>query len=107
MNLSQRIVLVLAFLVILVMALFPPWVYVSDSPQLLRRAERPAGYHLIFGQHAPEDIGQLATLFSLEPNQDGTSLRYFSIRLDGTLLLVQITATMLLTSILYLALRRR
>lgn len=109
MNLPQRIVLIFAFLTILGMALFPPWVYVYDFLGKAH-AERPAGYHFISGQHVPRDQAQLAVLFALDPNVLGTistGLQFYSIRLDATRLLVQISAILLLTSILYLALRSR
>jgi hypothetical protein len=111
MNLSQRIVLVLAFLVILVMALFPPWFFVFDPPTMLRqnfvKAERPAGYHLLFTDHSPEDQIQLLRLFNLIPEpweEPILSLQSFSIRLDTSRLAVQIGAVVLLAAILYLAL---
>jgi hypothetical protein len=105
MNPSQRIVLILAFLAILGMALFPPWTFIYDEPEA-KRVERPAGYHLIFGQYAPENLDQLKAQFGLRPDYH-TALQFFSIRIDGTRLFVQISTTMVLTSILYLALRRK
>jgi hypothetical protein len=108
MNLPQRIVLVLAFLVILVMALFPPWVYVLNASEAHIHAERPAGYHLLFGQHVPTDQSQLLTLFGIPPTEyEWAPLSFFSLRIDGTRLFIQLAATILLTSILYLALRRK
>ena len=114
MNPGQRVVLILSFLVVLGMALFPPWIYVYDPPQsALRqefvRAERPAGYHLIFGVHIPEDQTALMKLFNLRPQYgyewEFFGLQFFSVRMDGTRLAIQITAALVLTATLYLALR--
>jgi LmbE family N-acetylglucosaminyl deacetylase len=150
MNLPQRIVLIVGFIAILAMALFPPWVYVYDPPEGPRRlgvkVERPAGYHLVFGEHVPQDQTQLIKIFNMMPPEvekqiqalteqigqttDGhkqdqlvnqiaelrkqyppswyfAGLQFFSVRMDITRLAVQIGATLLLTSILYLALRRK
>ena len=109
MNIPQRIVLVLGFLIILGMSLFPPWVFVYNFLGKAH-AERPAGYHFIFGQHVPQDQTQLAALFSLDTKILGTislSLQFYSMRLDGTRLFIQISATVLLVSILYFALRSK
>jgi hypothetical protein len=109
MNISQRIILILAFLIILGMALFPPWVYVYNFFGKVQ-AERPGGYHFIFGQHVPQDQTQLAALFSLDTSTLGTislGLQFYSMRLDGTRLFIQISATLLLMAILYFALRSK
>ncbi len=111
MNLPQRIVLIFAFVIVLGMALFPPWFFVFDPPAILShnlvRAERPAGYHLLFTDHSPQDQAQLLPLFNLTPHpweQPILSLQAFSIRLDTNRLAVQIGAAVLLAAILYLAL---
>lgn len=113
-NMAQRIVLIAGFLVILIMALFPPWVYVYSPPRDSDavRAERPGGYHLIFNDHVPQDQGQLIALFSLPLGRTAyeselISLRYFSLRIDSQRLEIQIAATLILAAILYLALRSR
>ncbi len=118
MNLPQRIVLILGFLAILGMALFPPWVYVYDYPGCCsgrihaQRSERPGSYHLIFGQHIPQDSTGLVALFNIDttgpkapliPAPD--RLEFFSLRIDGGRLTVQLVGTLLLTAILYFALR--
>jgi len=112
MNLAQRIVLILSFLVLLSMVLFPPWIYVFDPPADLRhhlvKAERPAGYHLLFTDHSPQDQSQLLTVFNLRVapwEQPYLTLLVFSVRLDAGRLAVQLVAVVLLTSILYLALQ--
>lgn len=70
-NLAQRIVLIISFLVILGVSLFPPWTYVFSPPADLRhrfvRTERPAGYHLLFNDHSPQDLSKLLVLFNLTP----------------------------------------
>ena len=109
MNLAQRIVLILGFLIILSMALFPPWIYVYDPPEIVRRhesvgkTERSAGYHLVWNNNIPDDQAYLTQLFSL--NADQADLKFFSMRIDGTRWTIQIIAALLLTGILYLALR--
>lgn len=112
MNIAQRAVLILSFLVILGMALFPPWIYVYNPPRDSDavRAERPAGYHLIFNEHTPQDHSQLIALFNLPTGRTSYeselgSLRYFSIRIDSLRLEIQIAVTLILTAILYLAFR--
>ncbi len=64
MNLAQRAVLLLSFLVVLAIALFPPWIYIYRLPKLPEE-ERAAGYHLIFGQHTPQDRTALVILHRL------------------------------------------
>ena len=120
MNLAQQIVLIVAFLVILGIALFPPWIFVYSFPGCCggaihaEHSERPAGYHLIFGQHVPQDRTYLVALFNI--NMDGWKvpalperdrLEFFALRIDGTLLIVQLGVAIVLTAILYLALRLR
>jgi hypothetical protein len=122
MNSPQRIVLIASFLIILGMALFPPWVYVftptGDLKDILVRTERPAGYHLLFSNHQPTDETALLALFNMGRERrdlwyqpwGGASyflvrLDAFSVRLDTSRLLIQIGVALLLTAILYLALR--
>jgi len=107
-NMAQRIVLISGFLVILGMVLFPPWIYVFSPSAYLRdrfvRTERSAGYHLLFTDHSPRDLSELTALFSL-PSDRFLDLALFSIRLDTGRLQIQIAATLILTAILYFALR--
>jgi len=105
MNVAQRITLIIAFFTILAMSLLPPWLYVHEVPGG-RRIERPAGYHLIFGDHTPRDIEQLTKLFGLPESQFGSQLEYFAVRLDGIRLIAQVTLASLLTFILLLAMSR-
>jgi hypothetical protein len=119
LNLAQRIVLIICFIVILGMTLFPPWVYIFNPPADLRhrfvRVERPAGYHLLFNDHSPQDLSQLLVLFNLTPDAtrvDGyersmMTLSVFSVQLDKNRLAVQIGAALLLTAILCLAFQSR
>lgn len=104
MNLAQRIILALGSIFLFVAILFPPWIYIFRVPDLPQQ-ERPAGYHLIFGQHAPQDAQALSRLFSLQ-YQD-PELEYFSIRIDQTRLTFQIVGILLMMVILYLLLRKR
>lgn len=116
-RLGQRIVLITSFLIILGMTLFPPWIYVFDPPADLRhrfvRTERPAGYHLLFNDHSPQDLDQLLILFNLTPDEtqaDGyersmMNLSVFSTQIDKNRIIVQVGAVLLLTAILYLAFR--
>ena len=94
MNLAQRIVLILGVLVILSMALFPPWVYVYNYPGFqifnAEHSERPAGYHLIFGEHVPQDQTYLVALFDINTTStfrqavmpERSRLQFFSLRID-------------------------
>lgn len=102
--------MIVSFVVILGMALFPPWSFVFDPPAILKglvKAERPAGYHLLFTDHSPQDQDQLLRVFNLTPKpweQTILSLQSFSTRIDTSRLAVQIGAVVLLGAILYLAL---
>ena len=102
MNVPQRIVLFIGFLVLLVVVLFPPWLFVFKHPNLAA-VERPAGYHLILGQHAPQDRTALGQIFSLK--YEHTELMFFNIRIDQTRLTVEIVGVLLVTTILCLLLR--
>ncbi len=101
-NLAQRVLLIAGFLIVLGMALFPPWLYVFKYPGL-PQTERAAGYFLIFEQHSPQDRAALAALFGAP--LDEAERRFFSLQIDRTRLTVQIGATLILITILYLALR--
>ena len=102
MNLAQRIVLLLGFLLLLAIVLFPPWVFIYKHPELAA-IERPAGYHLILGQHAPQDRTELSKLFGLTYRD--VSLAFVNIRIDQTRLTFEIVGVLLLTAILCLLLR--
>jgi hypothetical protein len=107
-NLAQRIILILALLVAFVMVLFPPWVYVYDPPARTRfvRSERPAGYHLLFGSHIPQDQSELNRIFGQSPGfQSG--LQFFSIQLDGARLALQLVGLSVLAVIVFLVLSSR
>ena len=80
MNAAQRIVLILAFLTVLGMALFPPWRAVIDSD------DYTAGYHLIFWP---------AHSFS----------GHSSIRIDIARFAIQLVAIFAVTGVAYLILR--
>src|SRR4051812_16266475 len=106
MNLAQRIILIIAFLAIAAMTIFPPWVYIHNAPQY-KRIERPAGYHLITQNNTPQDITQMAKLFGLETGNWEAQLRFFSVRLDGTRLFIQVCLTLVLTVVLFFILKSR
>ena len=99
MNLAQRVVLIAGFVIILVMVLFPPWLFIFKHPAL-PQSERPAGYHLIFNQGSPEDQQELMRLFAVRSPQMA-QLQYFSVRIDNTRLSVQLIGTLLLIAILF------
>jgi len=113
LNLAQRIVLIISFLVILAMTLFPPWIYVFNPSVPLReagyvRAERTAGYHFMFADHSPLDETQLLAIFNLNPKgweRPFISLHLFAVELNSRQLGIQIAIAVLLTAILYFALR--
>jgi hypothetical protein len=113
LNLAQRIVLVISFLVILGMTLFPPWIYVFNPSVPLReagyvRAERTAGYHFMFADHSPLDETHLLTIFSLNPKgweRPFIFLHLFAVQLNSRQLGIQIAIAVLLTAILYFALK--
>ena len=102
MNLAQRIVLSLGFVFLVTAILFPPWTYIYRFPQL-PEVERPAGYHLILGQHAPQDRSALSQLFAIEYKY--SRLELFNMRIDHTRLIFEIAGVLGLTTILYLLLR--
>lgn len=111
MNFAQRIVPILAFLAILGMTPFPPWVYIYNPParfQAAVKTERPAGYHLFFGGDLPKSQTELVNIFNLNidsATEWSVGLQFFSSRIDATRLTIQILVTLLLTAILYLVLR--
>jgi hypothetical protein len=105
MNVAQRLTLIAGFFAILGMTLFPPWTYLYNPPRL-DRMERPAGYHFLFSDHTPRDQQRLIEIFNLGSNNRALQgLRFFTIRIDTTRLTVQIAATLILITILYLAFR--
>lgn len=101
MNPAQRVVVIFALLVALGMIMFPPWAFVFDPPAggRLAKAERPAGYHLLFGSHVPQDQTELVRIFS-QPSYIG--VQYFSVQIDGARLLMQFVGLAILTGIAYL-----
>ena len=113
MNTAQRIILAAGFLLILIMALFPPWTYTYDPPQRTRRysvagkTEHPAGYHFLFGEHALTEEQDHATLLRLFNLGWDASLESFSIRVDTGRLTIQIVVATILITILCFALKSR
>lgn len=114
MNIVQRIDLVLGALVVAGVFLFPPWVFVLDTPETPgiarmqfpvahRYEERPAGYHLIFGQHVPTDLAALNEAFQTKE----TTLQFFRLRLDRNLLLAEAAGAILFFGLIAIATHRR
>jgi hypothetical protein len=94
MNHSQRIILLIAFVLVLGMVLFPPWIRVYNYPTDLAETmnvsphmEQWAGYHVIF-------IGSSSGPYSI-------------LRIDSTRLSVQLLGALLLTGLLYASLSGR
>ena len=88
MNLAQRIVLIVGFLLILSMSLFPPWkrIYINPADATTPHFEAAAGYHLIL-------------------RNQSTGSFYAMLRIDTTRLGVQFVAVLVLIALLYLILR--
>jgi hypothetical protein len=101
-NVPQRIVLAIGFLVLLVAILFPPWVFIYKHPELAA-LERPAGYHLLFGQDVPQDRTELSKRLDLPVGQ--VSLLFVNLRIDQTRLTFEIVGVLLLIAVLYFLLR--
>jgi hypothetical protein len=106
MNIAQRIVLILGFVAILGIGLFPPWTLILNDVGDHVHAERPAGYHFLFGQHVPQDPTSLAKWFGF-PYVQQDAMPFFSLKIDSVRLLVQLAITLLLTWLLYFAVRPR
>jgi hypothetical protein len=120
-NGRQQLVLTAGVVLTLAMLLFPPWLFVYDLPPESHRgislggdkagsdshghehSERPAGYHFIATQNAPQDTKALALLFS---NED-INLRYVSIKADTVRLAIQLTAMILIVGLMIFLLRAR
>lgn len=95
-------ILILAGLAIGAMALFPPWLYSyrafgpDYTPQTY---ERPAGYHLVIGDHIPSDQTAMDRLFGQQVH-----LPSVSTRIDRGRLVVQIAGALIVGLLLALAL---
>jgi hypothetical protein len=104
---KQRIALIAGFVLILSMALFPPWLTVYDIPAdkdrvvipARGRAERSAGYHFLFQQ---DNSRSMSTYVDLSGE---TAAAYRSTKIDTLRLGVQLIGALLLTGIAYLILR--
>lgn len=117
MNIAQRVALGLGASAILVMAIFPPWRYILDHPDKdLGRTERDAGYHCVFNDNMPTDLTAVNGVFGIQPTsyQIGNQtfshlvpLRFFSIRMDTSRLLVQLAVVAVLCLMLCLMFSRR
>jgi hypothetical protein len=116
MNHKQRITLVVGFLLVLGMSLFPPWRVIYDIPgeqgQKLGfgdtyiggipkgRVERSGGYRFLLGQH-DSTISSTVTVGGEE------TLAYVTTRIDYYRLATQIVVVTLLTGMAYLILRTK
>ena len=115
MNLAQRIVLIIGALAIVAMCLFPPWNFVYDPPSGLReiyvKSERPAGYHPLFIERTPQDLGALMQMFNLQPRTayaaSFITLQSFAMRVDTTRLGIQVGIVTMLTTLLFFILKPR
>jgi len=109
MNVAQRIVLVVAIIVIAAMVTFPPWLFVYNPPkeyaEYFPKTVRPAGYHFVFSQHVAEDEAELARLFQLPVVKDVAHPRYFSMTIDKDRLLIEVGGVAVITVLLTLLLK--
>ena len=103
MNLPQRIILALGALAIAGMALFPPWLFVLQYPDL--RIERFAGYYPIWRSNTPTDLRALNEMFQVSGSMG--HLMFYSIKVDTTRLYIQIAAVLLVTILLTILFRRK
>ncbi len=109
MNTKQRVILIVGFVLVLGMALFPPWVAVYDIPadkdrtflRVRGRVERSAGYHLLFHQDNGQSMSSAVTV------EGEYAEAYRSTRIDIVRLGVQVVSTLLLLGILWLVLKDR
>lgn len=97
LNGKQRFILVLGGFAVLVMLLFPPWLYTLDvkgGTQELHIRE-DAGYALIFEPPKPDDARKKGPL-----TQGGAQLGLVVVRIDIVRLLIQVAAAGMGTLIL-------
>ena len=102
MNTSQKSILIGATVILVCMVLFPPWMFAYQPPKessWLTKANRPAGYHLLFSANAPQDQTALAELFGLR-NINAARPSFFSVEIDSTRLILQIVALSAITALL-------
>lgn len=114
MNSQQRIVLIIGVLLVLSMALFPPWRCVMDNSEV-GRAERSVGYRFLFADNAPTDPIAINALFGMQKttyvirNEERTTnifpLHFFTIQIDILRLLVQVAMTLIVIAMLCIAFR--
>jgi hypothetical protein len=99
---ANQSILGLGLLVVLLMLIFPPWIYVYHFQRPFREIkdvymEQPAGYHAIWHSSPPSNTDELAQLFSLQPQL--AQAQYFSMRLDILRLSIQIAAVCVLVGL--------
>lgn len=108
MNRRQRIALIISFIVVLGMAIFPPWRIVYDIPgedlgymKIPKgRIERSGGYKFLLTDHDTS----LSTTVTV--NSESTTA-YVTRRIDYYRLATQISVVLLLTGMAYLILRTK
>ena len=106
MNVAQRILLIVALIVVAGLITFPPWLITYNPPLdflYVQKATRPAGYHVIFSPPIAENQGELAHRFGLpddpKDQQSVSSLNYFSIAIDKDRLAIQLVGALIMTTL--------
>lgn len=97
MNFKQRAMLRVSAIAIALMALFPPW-YITFQIENTKLGQRFAGYHPIWQANTPTDSQLLSAWFSQSVSSD--LLQYFSIHIDTTRLIIQISVTVVIVLLL-------
>ncbi len=86
----RDVALLLGTVTIIIMCLFPPWVYTAKHPRLKREIEKPAGYQFILRRNDLSDA-KLESVFG----DLGIDERFVTVDLDVKRLAVQILAAIL------------
>jgi len=94
------------------MLIFPPWIFLYEPSKdsfgpFSHKATRPAGYHLLFSSHAPQDQTQLSALFSLPNSSRWASPSNFSMFIDRDRLYLQLGGLATITVLLLLLMRNK
>jgi hypothetical protein len=113
MSVTQRSILLVGAVAVLMVGMFPPWKYVYNAPALPsfgrsnprpnpEPVERNAGYRFIGTPPEPGDAGALGKLFG-DPEVNYLSLPYFSTQLNSTVFGFELLSVVLITLLLYFA----
>ena len=119
MNSKQRVVLMIGFLLVLVMSLFPPWRIITDIPEKRDygydrpsrvivprgRTEGFGGYHFLFGSTGSSSGPTVLSMPSEPYGLDRDTTAYMTVRLDYYRLAAQVAVVVLLTGLAYFILR--